>query len=483
MSIFNKQTPILADMSKTSTPEIHTFAAAYYSKRHLDAAQYFRPGVSLESPATLAKLNVPGMETVAAGHDYMSMVRNVRGDERQLLLGVADGHGDKERGHYHSYVATRLLANLLIGFWPIYQLHLKNSLGGDMTSTRKITQLTEYCYEETQRMMTSPDFPSIDRYSGTTMSMALVIVVGDQRHLISTNAGDSQIIWSDDDTPYQECTMDHNCDNIQAVQGYATRLAAMRRPLQTHLDALDVKDMTTNMTRAELEEQIRTLLPRNVYYNRINCGQVTWNQPEFLDSWGRPQPITVFKYLGPEQDQVVLHQENYEKMSNYYPTGTQSKRLPDTYVREDGRTVAVPGKEADNWGSTLLGGPQTLHGLGDQQHLSHHSCLPHVSVTPINKKGRLLLATDGLTDLFYFADLMKWFADHETDPDLVDNFYQHLWTTANGDPAYPTAVLEGVTYPRWDDVGGMLVRFPDMKLDNRSLSNIGLHLLKTAQGE
>ena len=66
MSIFNKQTPILADMSKTSTPEIHTFAAAYYSKRHLDAAQYFRPGVSLESPATLAKLNVPGMETVAA---------------------------------------------------------------------------------------------------------------------------------------------------------------------------------------------------------------------------------------------------------------------------------------------------------------------------------------------------------------------------------------------------------------------------------
>ena len=466
-------------MSFTTSPQIHTFAAPHSSKRHLDAAQYFRPGVALETTETLAKLYVPGMETVAAGHDYMSIVRNVRGDDRQLLLGVADGHGNKETGHYHSYVATRLLANRFLGFWPIYQLHLKNSLSGDTTSMRKITQLTEYCYEETQRLMTSSAFPSIDLYSGTTMTMALIVVVGGHRHLISTNAGDSQIIWSDNETPYKECTMDHNCDSVHAVQGYATRLAGKRRQLQTQLDALDPTDTTTS--RAELETQIKDLLPRDVYYNRINCGPVIWNMPEFLDTWGRPQPITVFKYLGPDQDQVVLHKENYEKMSNYYPTGTQSKRLPDTYVREDGRTVAIPGKEADNWGSTLLGGPQTLHGFGDQQYHEHHSCLPHVSVTPINKRGRLLLATDGLTDLFYFADLMKWFADHETDTALVDNFYQHLWTSTKGDPAYPMAVLEGVTYPKWDDVGGVFVSFPDMELDNKTLSNMGLDLLKMNQ--
>jgi hypothetical protein len=102
-------------------------------------------------------------------------------------------------------------------------------------------------------------------------------------------------------------------------------------------------------------------------------------------------------------------------------------------------------------------------------------------VTPINKRGRLLLATDGLTDLFYFADLMKWFADHETDTALVDNFYQHLWTSTKGDPAYPMAVLEGVTYPKWDDVGGVFVSFPDMELDNKTLSNMGLDLLKMNQ--
>ena len=455
------------------TLKIHTITAPDASKRHLNAADNFRRGIALESDHAISQLNVSDIETHHAGHDYMSIVRNVRGDERQLLLGVADGHGDW--GHYHSYVATRLLANMLLGFWPIYQIHLKNYLQADPTAPHKIKQLTEYCYQHVQDRMTSSSFPSIDIYSGTTMAMVLVIVVNGHRYLISTNAGDSQIIWADQDTPYKECSIDHNCDNIEAVRIYAERLANRRRQLRAEQEALDE---TETAKKAELQRLIGAHMPRDVYYNRINCGQVVWNMPEFLDPSGRPAPIPVFRYEGDDHDRVVLNQENYEKISRYYAHGTQSRRVPETYVREDGRTVAVTGKEQDNWGSTLLGESQTLHGLGDQKHYPHHSALPHVSVTPINQSGRLVLASDGATDLFYFQDLMQWFADHEKDPELVTRFREHLWTTVGDDPVYPTATYEGITYPRWDDVGALFVSLPDMIANNDALSKVGVQLIK-----
>ena len=456
-------------------PQIHTIAAAYASKRHLDASKHFQKGVAPESDEALAQLEVPGLETSHAGHDYMSFLRNVRGDPRQLLVGVADGHGDRDRGHFHSYVGTRLLANRLLSCWSIYEMHLKNYRDGDASSAGKIRQLTEYCYQEVQMLMTGPRYPSLDDYSGTTMSMALIVVVNGHRYLISTNAGDSQIIWSDPETDYQECSMDHNCDNLEAVRLYAQRLSKLRRQLQSQLDLTPESD---SETRTQLEDQIRQLLPRDVYYNRINCSHLIWPQPEFLDAFGQPAPIPVFKYQGEDRDQVVLHQENYEKISKYYPTGTQSKRLPETYVREDGRTVAKPGLEAENWGSTLQGNSQLLHGFGDHQYGAHHSCQPHVTVRPISNSGRLLLATDGLTDLFYFDQLMQWFADHETDPDLVNNFYQHLWQATGDDPAYPTLRLEEKTYPRWDDVGGVFVSLPSMETDNQALSEMGRGILQ-----
>ena len=42
-------------------------------------------------------------------------------------------------------------------------------------------------------------FSQLDGDSGTTMAMALIVTVNDNRYLISTNSGDSQILWSNEE--------------------------------------------------------------------------------------------------------------------------------------------------------------------------------------------------------------------------------------------------------------------------------------------
>ncbi len=445
-----------------TSPETHFMARAASQKRLLDAGAFYKNKKGIrETPEALSLLMFPGLETRKAGHDYMSCLRNIQGDPGQLLVSVADGHGDN--GHLHSYVATRLLANMLVHCWSLFKMHLKCGHSED-----KIASLCHYCYQSVQDQMTQGLFPSLDIYSGTTMAMALIVMVDDRRYLIATNAGDSQIIWSDGKNSCLECSVDHNCDNMEVVQQYVTRLARERSKLKKEIEKFrqpDGDSIFLQRERTRLGKQLLNLEPKPVYYSRINCSSIVWDFPEFRDKRGRPAPIPVFQYLGPERDQVVLDHGNYEKISKYYAHGTQSRRYPETYVREkDGRTIVVSGREHENWGSTLDGGSQTLRGLGDQNHYPHHSPEPSVRVMSIDGPGQLLLASDGFTDMYYFQDLMNWFRREKDtgagDINLELRFFQYLFETAGeNDINYRHITFEGVTYPKWDDVGGVLVEF------------------------
>ena len=402
-------------------------------------------------------------ETHQSGQDYTIIDRNIQGDTNQLIVSVFDGHGEK--GHIHSYIASRLLVSRLRCLVPIYKLHLKNGLMTGIPQDDKIRELTEYCYLETQELLTSGKFPVIDTTSGTTAAAALILIVKHEgkshRFLISTNAGDSQIIWSSKPTQYTECSMDHNCDNKDAVQLYANRLAKIRTSVRQQLQQLDGDTSTKNsFLKHDILKQLDTLYPKPVYYSRINCGGPVWDMPGFCDQWGRPQPIPVFKYYGDNYDQVLLDEDNYEKMSQYYPNGTQSRRTPETYCRPDGRIVAVPGQESDNWGSTLQGGCQTINGFGDHVYYPHHSATPHVSVSSINEPGKLIVASDGLTDLFYFQDLMDQFHTiTKNKEDVTKELYKLLLETAQQDPNYPYQMdSDGEKwYPQWDDMSGVFI--------------------------
>ena len=440
----------------SSLPQRHFLSRPASQKRFLDAGKFFRTHAPDQGRHLL---QLDGLETQRAGHDYLSFLQNVQDQPGQLLISVADGHGPN--GHLHSYVATRLLAKQLLYCCPLFQRHLQLGLADKET---KITSLVHYCYQLVQNQMTSGQFPSLDRYSGSTMAMALVLVVGGKRYLIATNAGDSPILWSSGPENCLECSTDHNCDNLEAVKSYVSRLARERAEITKEIekyrdpagDGLELQRQ-----RHQLQQRLKTLQPRPVYYSRINCSKLIWDMPEFLNDRGIPQPIKVYQYLGENQDQVVLDQENYEKISRYYPHGTQSRRVPPTYQREDGRTVAVAGREHENWGSCLAGNSQTLRGFGDLDHYPHHSAEPAVKVLTIQGPGRLLLASDGLTDLYYFQDLMAWFWKHSETSNLEDQFLDFLFQSAADDPNYPAITFEGVTYPKWDDVGGVLVEFHD----------------------
>lgn len=416
------------------------------SKRYLDPTTEIDPQHPL--------LTIPGAEINQAGHDATLVLKNLLGKTSHFIVAVADGHGQK--GHLHSYIAIRLLAKQLLSCVPVFLLHLKNIQKSPEVNSL-IQQLVTYSYEKVQKLMSTtetdnlPPFPQLDRESGTTMAMALVLTTNGNRYLISTNAGDSQILWSNslDSEPIQ-CSMDHNCDNPEAVKIYLERLALKRREIQ------NLKDTDPDLY-FKLHQQLQ---PRPVYFSRINCGGPVWNM--FTDEHGIPAPIKVYDYTGPEKSIPVLNVDGYEKVSTYYPHGTQSRRHPPTYQRpSDGRTVAIKGKEMDNWGSTLQGDSQTLNGFGDTQYYPHHSCKPHVSIHEINSPGKIIVATDGLSDLFYFKELMDWVWKESTS-NLEQRFYTYLFdTVAPRDTDYPSIKIAGLDYPKWDDMSGIFVSLGD----------------------
>jgi serine/threonine protein phosphatase PrpC len=452
------------------TMHIDSFYRPHYHKIRManEVTSWFQSKEVL----ALLKLNHPldKVECHSAGQDYTLVINQVKGDIQQSLVGVADGHGTM--GHLHSYVATRLLANKLLSCWDIFQLHLKqNKL---VPISEKIRELIDYCYSETHQLMFRKNiFPQLDKDSGTTMAMALIVVVEGNRFLISTNAGDSQILWSDKIGDVQECSMDHNCDNPEAVKLYVTRLKNKRQQLKAQIDNLEKTATNYTESKADLERQFKECFPKPIYYSRINCGGPIWDM--FCNDQGVPTPIPVYSYEGPEYDIVKLDKDGYEKVSTYYPHGHQSLRYPETCVREDGRTVAVPGHETDNWGSTLNGQSQVLNGFGDLYQHPHNSYTPHVTVKHINQEGRLVLATDGLSDLFYFKDLINafWNWDKEKNmtnfTDYLDYFDQLLFEIANREPIFPFTANGNLKFPQWDDVSGIFITLPNMKDGNKQI--------------
>jgi serine/threonine protein phosphatase PrpC len=390
------------------------------------------------------------LETQQAGQDAILLIKDLENNPNQALLAVADGHG--VLGHIHSYIAIRLLAKKMIYLLPIFKRHLSSPLTDDKKQIL-CQNLVEYAYLKIQeQMIPGPHchFTELDRDSGTTMALALVLTVGNNRYIISSNAGDSQIIWSSDpDKEPTQCSIDHNCDNIDAVRLYLQRLARERSKL--------------DRSQHDYLKRHIDLQPKPIYYSRINCpGGPIW--PMYTDSQGTPEPIKVFRY---QDDIPILDKEGYEKISTYYPHGKQSRRYPQTYVREDGRTVTIPGHESDNWGSTLEGNTQTLNGFGDLYLGVHHSAEPHCSLKKINEQGKLLIASDGLTDLFYFKELMAWIWDNDESPNLDQRFYDYLFhEVAPRDDDYPSQNIMNITLPSWDDLSGIVSSLPDMKCVN-----------------
>ena len=102
---------------------------------------------------------------------------------------------------------------------------------------------------------------------------------------------------------------------------------------------------------------------------------------------------------------------------------------------------------------------QTLNGFGDRGYYPHISAVPHISVHDITQSGKLLVASDGLLDLFHFDDLMMFIQNHN------DNFeallYTHIFETASNHVQYTTVTdtSTDVLYPTWDDVSAVVVSF------------------------
>jgi serine/threonine protein phosphatase PrpC len=521
----------------------------------------------------------------AAGQDYTVAAAGVGGHPMQALLGVFDGHGPD--GEHHAFVGGRLLTRRLLAAWPEYQVlllrrvraregqkapqkegqqagqqeGLEGSESGSAAAAAEagaveaeeavdvgIEAVTRRCYLGTQEALTGGAFPHCSAGSGTTAAAALVVVVAhagrEHRFLVSTNAGDSQVLWSatgggaagekgekgeasqrhaggehDEcagdghcapaDGQYEECSLDHNCDSMEAVRLYLGRLSAQRRALRQRQEAAAVDAAKCKASRqrpkggakgnkgtgrgtgksrgfprranraerraaAEAEGRVQALAregtryePRPVYYSRMNCGGSGFTMPQIHDAYGRPEPLPVYRYEGPERDQVALDHDSFERMAMHVQgVGVQSRRTPPTYRRpSDDKLVAKPGHEHENWGSTLGGHGQCLNGLGDADSGVHGSAVPHVSVRRVDGPGRLLVGSDGLTDLFRFGPLMRWCREHGGAPDALKRLYEHVFDTAAADQhgGYPArADALGRLYPRWDDVSGVLACLPGM---------------------
>ena len=358
------------------------------------------------------------------GEDHSILIEFDNGDK---LLGVFDGHGDKN-SQYYSYICCTILIERILKKWEDFrELVSENNVD-------EIKKIIKYLFIYTQnnlklnknikqRKKLDSHIPLKIRHGGTTASIALVINSKSKRVLITANCGDSPIIWSNDST-IKECSLEHNCDNIVAVNEYLSRMKELNKR------------------------------PKKIMYSRINYplhGGPIWDS----NNDGNPQPIPVFDYI---DDKAVLIKDNYNKLSRFYPKGIQTRRYPPTEI-VNGAEKVLSGHEAENWGSTLEGEVQLLKSFGDFYLKKDICCVPHITINEINESGLLMVASDGFTDLYSIKEWVDFLKKLDlSDPLSVKEIKSKIFNIFSIDKEYGFKYKGDTPHPIWDDVSLVVVK-------------------------
>lgn len=346
------------------------------------------------------------------GQDHIIIKKNIEDDPRQCIVGVFDGHG--KDGHFASYIVSSLLYQAMISNYSKY-LELLN--GREETIRQDILEI----YENIDKTL-KKDYFDIFNESGTTASIILTITDNDNKlYKICSNLGDSPIYSLEESNHLTECSLQHNCDNIEAVNQYLERLNQLDK------------------------------IPYPIYFSRLNIDPPYWDHGEY-DEYGKPAPLKVYDY---KNNRAILNRKNYEKISPFYPLGIQSRNYPPTRVTEEGKTIVVEGHEHENWGSTLNGELQLLNVFGDFYKKYHISYVPHVHISEIKKDSILILGSDGLTDIYSTKEWLE-FSQGDINKEFLE---KKIFEVAKLDDKFEYHIDNKASkYPKWDDVSGIFIK-------------------------
>ena len=385
-----------------------------------------------------------------------------------LLLGVFDGHG--ENGHFYSQFTAKLLAKQFLLEWKQLRLLLEGEKEVDVK--QRVNQLYNHVDQVLQEM--SKTNPYITRCSGTTASLLAIMDIKGERYLLASNLGDSEMIIEEINRqpglpdfkikqPVDVLHKQHNCDNIEAVNEY-------------------------------LEYTYKQgVKPLPIYYSRINCpGACNPIWPQISDENGKPCPLPVYEYHQ-ETQKASPDLTSYEKISQFFPDGQQTRRRPPNYTRADGRVVVKSGYEGQNWGNSLNGTIQLLKSFGDYNLDPHINRQPNISIRTF-KEGYIALSSDGFGDLFrstseLMSNLSHIYEEtvHPAFPADLSCFYEKVeelvYGIAESDEMYGVK-SEGTKYrqglaqpkrlPKWDDwslIFHYLPRLEKSRLEKSRLEN------------
>lgn len=391
-----------------------------------------------------------------AGQDRVIRSSGWGGHPQNQLLMVLDGHGPN--GHHVSYVGGQLLLQNLARVTPILLRHLESE------HPDRVASLLTWAYRQTENQMYQTDsrrnriFSQVTGNSGSTVAVAMLLHVSGKRFLVCSNAGDSLIHLYRPSKGVTTCSREYNGDCQEAVTDYLQHLEKVKHQLQKESEGASPELQRRYRWRLE------ALRPKPIYWNRINTatpGSIT--VPQITNSRGQPTPLTVWKYTQAKDGTplATLDTASYRRISDFYPVGGQSRKVPPTRVLPDGRTVAVEGHEADNFGSTLAGRLQVIRGLGDEYEGEHCTCEPYVSIQTVEGPATLLVASDGFTDLEHTLPMMTQLHHQRTDPDPESGLANYLEGISRQDTSgqYTVYRIPGDTkwYPIWDDLSGHVV--------------------------
>lgn len=345
------------------------------------------------------------------GQDHIVIKQNIEDDSNQFIVGVFDGHGTD--GHFASYILSSLLYQAMISNYSKY----RQLLNGQEESIR---QDIFDIYKNIDKTL-KKDYFDIFNESGTTASIILTITNNNKLYKICSNLGDSPIYSLDNSKDFSECSLQHNCDNIEAVNQYLERMNVIDK------------------------------IPYPIYFSRLNINPPYWDHGEY-DEYGKPAPLKVFDYIN---NRAILNRKNYDKLSPFYPLGIQSRNYPPTRVTEEGKTIVVEGHEHENWGSTLNGELQLLNVFGDFYKKPHVTYQPHVHISEVKKDSILILGSDGLTDIYSNIEWLE-FSQGELNKELLEN---KIFEVAKLDNKFEYHIdNKSRKYPKWDDVSGIFIK-------------------------
>ena len=373
------------------------------------------------------EINQFGQDVIANLHDWSEK------QDSEYINGCFDGHGDQ--GHTWS---NKVAFHLLQEFGNNWAT-LKSVVTDNITNHEEIIKFIKDIFRTVEATIINTF--KLDRDSGTTATCNLVMIIGENRYLISAAVGDSPcglIQNNEGELKAKKLLVEDNGDNAEAVTNFVKRY--------------------NNANKKEIPPIIYSRLntPSGGFFPNFNNGQPlpAWNYNIDGETDTVSPNLTSYKYLVSQDMGVGVQALNGPQTTKYTSDNQLDIKVPKGKSVNGKQGVINLDEAPHNYGNTVEGHGQNLTGFGDTSAGLSCDCDANVKITQINEQCTVYACSDGISDIatpeqmINFVNLID-LRPNESKLSIFNDFKINLKND-------PTPIFnwssENSFTPSWDDI-------------------------------